>query len=188
MKIVSPLKKPEKKKEYDFCDEIGDRDERELCEEGRSEGNDIALTHLQMEEYDIEQIFDGWVDGFNQSASYANHFLPRVRAMAGCEDVGGVGSYQGCNEEQMDKVSELIDAYNNAVSEGIEETFNEDVDYLIHKAKNERLSLGQFETLIREAKDPRILRALAERDDLREFPDRVTAKVKLYSTKFKREE
>ena len=54
-------------------------------------------------------------DYFSQSAEFANHFAPDIRAYAGCKDEGGMGTYQDCSEDDLWREQEIYDAVRSEV-------------------------------------------------------------------------
>jgi len=97
---------------------------KKAYEWGKEVGKSVAETAKTIPEITSpEEAYANYEEGEVQSADYANAVLPELRRLAGCKDIGGVGTYTVCSDEQIDLYHELIDKYWEGVYDGIIENW-----------------------------------------------------------------
>lgn len=56
---------------------------------------------------------------FKQTATWANNTAPKLRRLAGAEDISGAGTYTGMGEDEAHRLEELIDMWEQGAEDGL---------------------------------------------------------------------
>lgn len=107
---------------------------KELKDDGKAFGKSIANENVDEILKGNEEVLSEVMDNYTQYDSYSNHDLPRIRAMAGCQD-SGYGTYQNCSEKDDWRVDELMEAWNDGIYEG----FDEEAEKIKRELKRKRV-------------------------------------------------
>ncbi|MFA5731700.1 MAG: hypothetical protein WC934_06820 [Acidithiobacillus sp.] len=107
---------------------------KDVFEQGKNEGFNtvINLSDKEIKQMrkcedddlcdDIEsQIYDNFMEGNHQSSEWVNNIIPDFRSKAGCKDPMNVNTFTDCTDEDMGRVDDLEEQYNDGISEGIKE-------------------------------------------------------------------
>lgn len=66
-------------------------------------------------------VLEDYIDfgAYRQTATWANQVLPKLRELAGAEDVHGAGTYTDMTDEQAHHLEDLIDAFEEGATDGL---------------------------------------------------------------------